>query len=118
MTPQEVADRYWALMPSGMRARAVGILRKEVSDDDLSDIRLKAEGHLYEWALPEWHYRTGRHLCTVLRRKVPDSALPLIRCSPMGDEYHQPVKSTWEDFLVQSLECAAGLREERRGGVV
>lgn len=97
-------DARWAAVPEEMKRRVVAHLRDELGEEQLAAIREKHAANPEGWALP-YHMFAGMGVRNLLREVVRDGELPPAPY-PGGEE-----QRNWDDYYVQALEAAAGVRD-------
>ena len=131
-------DDAWAKLPRDIKERAIGRLKLAYDESFFDEVRklVQAEG-LNEWLPVGWHFMQGMHVRNVLRsdvalremipvRKVPlawfktvvkigvpeiPDAIKDAELPPLPEYYDGQTEGNWDDYYVQCIEAAAGLRE-------
>jgi hypothetical protein len=99
-------DARWAAVPAELKERIVAHLRDQLAPEDLEWIRTQHSEDPDGWATKRgWHFFGGMGIRNLLREVVPDDQLPLAPY-PDGDQH-----ANWDDYYVQALEAAAGVRD-------
>lgn len=113
--PENWPEIAWAKLPLADRRRAVEILRDFYEPRFFEEARALMQEHgLRDWMPPYWHMGQGMTVRNVLRRGgFKDDQLPTLPEVYSGHEV-----SSWDDFYVQALEAAAGMRPMHDGGTI
>lgn len=102
-------DARWEAIPAEQRERIVAFLRERLSEKDLARIREMHAEDPEDWATkaPAFFHMWGGGMAirNLLRELMLDDELPPAPY-PNGETY-----SNWDDYYVQALEAAAGVRE-------
>ena len=96
-------DNRWAALTAEQRELIVTFLRIELKPSMLDKTRELHAEDPEDWA-SVYHFTTGMGVRNLLRRVLPDNELPLAPY-PNGTAH-----SNWDDYYVQALEAAAGVR--------
>lgn len=104
--PADWPEIAWNKLDTDLRVRAVNILRDYYAPQFFKEVReLVDTKGLGKWAPPGWHHGQGMHVRNTLRQGgIADSLLPTL-----PEVYGQAV-SNWDDYYMQVVEAAAGLR--------
>lgn len=133
--PDNWPDIAWDKLPVELRKRAVARLQWAYPPSYLADVRkhienfqrtAKATDHPHNWMPSFWHHDEGMTMRNILRSDhllnkwgpgewsqgdmppaIPDSELPGLPEIYGGADYG----GNWDDYYIQALEAAAGLRK-------
>jgi len=115
-TCQEIC---WGRLPTDLRRRAIAQLQEHYAPEFFADVRAAASAlgpdgaavGLGEWMPWDWHFGQGMAVRNVLRGAIRDAELP-----DFPEWYGELADGTgnWDDYYIQCVEAAAGLREEVR----
>lgn len=116
--PDNWAEIAWDKLPVELRQRAVSRLREVLPEEFFEDVHRHAvEKGLREWMPDFWHHGQGMGIRNLLRSDhgldPKPSADPIrdYELPPLPELYGPDVtEGNWDDFYVQCLEAAAGLR--------
>lgn len=123
-------EEAWRRLPVDIRQRAVGRLQYAYDPSFFDDVqRLANEAGLGNWLPPFWHHGQGMHVRNILRSDVAlremvpllkigsphfppaikDSELPDLADLYGPESFGQECRN-WDDYYIQCVEAAAGLR--------
>jgi hypothetical protein len=97
-------DARWQSIPAETRERIVGHLRANLTGGQLEQIRELHSADPDRWAHP-FHLLGFMAVRNLLREIIRDDELP--DAPYPGGETHR----NWDDYYVQALEAAAGVRD-------
>jgi len=111
MEYNELNELAWSKLPTELRERAVNILLENFGDPFFIEVsKLIWENGLNNWIPEFWHFGQGMEVRNILRQPeiggpgIFDSELP-----PLPEYYGREI-SNWDDYYIQVLECAVGIR--------
>jgi hypothetical protein len=113
-------DIAWVKLPFDIRVRAVARLQAQLDPSFFSDVRILAEEKgLGEWLPIGWHFAQGMAIRNLLRSDHEVDPAVIKAAKPIKDDELPPLDEyygegtdvrNWDDYYVQCIECAAGLR--------
>jgi hypothetical protein len=103
----EAMEIAWGKLSVDQRERAKSILLHSYDPEFFAEVRRLVEVKgLTNWLPAGWHFGQGMAVRNVLRTEgFPDAELPLL-----PEVYGRDVGG-WDDYYVQCIEYAAGMRE-------
>lgn len=100
--PDNWPDIAWAKLSPELRQRAVDHINAITTRSEREEVRRIITAQTKD---PWWHFTGGMAVRNRLREVIKDDELPPL------PEFYGTDQSTWDDFYVQCIEAALGLRE-------